>query len=477
MSLHAGQWVGERFRIIRLLGEGGMGAVYEAEQVGLDRHVALKVMHPHIASAPGFAERFQREAQVLARLRHPGSVEVYDYGLDQGLLFLAMEQVSGETLETLVQREGPLDAARAVGLVVQVLEVLEAAHALGIVHRDLKPANLFLEPHPQGERVKVLDFGLAALEGPENARLTQEGMAVGTPGFMSPEQMRGLPLDGRSDLYAVGCVLYELLAGVAPFPSMPSAEMAVAHLYKPVTPLRLVRWGLSVSEPLEAVVMKALEKLPAARPADATAMRQALLAVFQQPGGGLAGRRGEGKKLERALVPHELVEPRPVVGGAPVAVLAARASEVGPGLVKSLAACGFQARVVLADEPLAGFGALLVVADGREALPQARALAARPGCPPVLLCGSSNDWELVTGALEGSASEELRAAAGHALGGLAVGSTSAFLPFNLQQIQTQVSLVEQQAQACLRFPRPQCHKNPPAPRPLLRPATCPYHRQ
>ncbi len=304
MSLSPGELIAERFRIVRLLGEGGMGAVYEAEQVGLGRRVALKVMHPHIATAPGFAERFQREAQVLARLRHPGSVEVYDSGLDQGVLYLAMEQVSGETLETLVQREGALPVARAVGLMVQVLEVLEAAHALGIVHRDLKPANLFLEPHPQGERVKVLDFGLASLEGPENARLTQEGMAVGTPGFMSPEQMRGQPLDGRSDLYAVGCVLYELLAGTAPFPPMPSAEMAVAHLYKPVPPLRSAFRGLSIPESLESVVMKAVEKLPGSRPADATSMRRALLAVLQVPVGGgdrEAGRGGqEGQARARA---------------------------------------------------------------------------------------------------------------------------------------------------------------------------------
>ncbi len=397
-----GQLLGERFRILRPLGEGGMGVVYEAEQLGLERRVALKVMHPHIASAPGFTERFQREAQVLARLRHPGSVEVYDHGLDAGMLYLAMELVYGETVDSVMQREGVLPVTRAVGLAVQVLEVLEAAHALGIVHRDLKPANLFLETHGRSERVKVLDFGLATLSGGEEARLTQQGMAVGTPGFMSPEQMRGLPLDGRSDLYALGCVLYELLAGAPPFPVMPSVEVSAAHLYKPIPPLREARPDLAFSERLEAAVMRALEKLPERRPADAVAMRQELLAVLAEPVDAVAPKkRGEGKKSERGLVRHEVPEPRPVPGGLPVGVLASRDGGTEGSLVSALAACGFQARTASAPESLEGLGALLVIAEGRESLAQARALATRPGAPPVLLCGPAEDWELVTGALEG----------------------------------------------------------------------------
>ncbi|AKJ05776.1 serine/threonine-protein kinase [Archangium gephyra] len=404
--LEPGTVVAERFRVLRSLGKGGMGTVYEAEQLGLGRHVALKVMHPHIASAPGFSERFQREAQVLARLRHPGSVEVYDYGLDSGLLFLAMERVSGETVDSLLMREGALPVPRAVDLAVQVLEVLEAAHAQGIVHRDLKPANLFLESSPGGERVKVLDFGLAALGGELHARLTQEGMSVGTPGFMSPEQMRGHPTDGRSDLYSLGCVLYELLTGFPPFPVMPSAEIVVAHLYKPVPPFHEVRPDLSVPERLESLVRRAMEKLPGARPPDAAAMRQELLAVLAEPLGPppLPKKRGEGKKTERGLggARHEVPVPKPMPGGTPVGVLVPRHQETaGNTLVMSLAACGFQAWVASETEPWEAFGALLVVADGRESLAWARALAARPGSPPVLLCGPADDWDLVTGALEG----------------------------------------------------------------------------
>ncbi|HEY0096498.1 MAG TPA: serine/threonine-protein kinase, partial [Archangium sp.] len=367
--LAPGTVVAGRFRVLRSLGQGGMGAVYKAEQLGLGRHVALKVMHPHIASAPGFTERFQREAQVLARLRHPGSVEVYDHGLDAGMLYLAMELVYGETVDSVLQREGILPVTRAVGLAVQVLEVLEAAHALGIVHRDLKPANLFLETHGRGERVKVLDFGLATLSGGEEVRLTQQGMAVGTPGFMSPEQMRGLPLDGRSDLYSLGCVLYELLVGAPPFPVMPSAEVSAAHLYKPIPPLREARTDLSFSESLEAAVMRALEKLPERRPVDAMAMRQELLAVLAEPVGERPQKkRGEGKKSERGLVQHEVPVPRPVPGGLPVGVLASREAGTEDSLVSALSSCGFQAWATSAQAPLDGFGVLLVVAEGRESL-------------------------------------------------------------------------------------------------------------
>jgi eukaryotic-like serine/threonine-protein kinase len=399
VTLASGRIIGGRFRVLRALGEGGMGAVYEAEQQGLGRRVALKVMHPHVAHSPGFVERFQREAQVLARLRHPGSVEVYDYGLDAGLLYLAMEKVAGETLEALLLRERSLAVPRAVGLAVQALEVLEAAHALGIVHRDLKPANLFLEPHPEGERLKVLDFGLAALLHSTQARLTQEGMAVGTPGFMPPEQLRGLRVDGRGDLYSLGCILYEMLTGLAPFPSMPSAELAVAHVYRPVPPPREVRPDLLLSARLVAVVMKSLEKLPSARPADAGAMRAELLAVLAENGGEPARARGEGKKQDRGGLARE-APPRVVPGETPVAVLASRDSLAAP-LLTALAACGFQARRLAEGESWAGLGALLVVADGPGSLARAREWAARPGVPPVLLCGPAEDWDLVTGALEG----------------------------------------------------------------------------
>ncbi|WP_434388456.1 protein kinase domain-containing protein [Melittangium boletus] len=399
MTLQAGRVIGGRFRVLRPLGAGGMGAVYEAEQQGLGRLVALKIMHPHVAQAPGFTERFHREAQVLARLHHPGSVEVYDYGLDAGFLYLAMERVTGETLEAVLQREGALEPGRAVDIAAAVLDVLEAAHALGIVHRDLKPANLFLERPPEGERVKVLDFGLAMLAQPGQGRLTQEGLTVGTPGFMSPEQLRGLPVDARSDLYSLGCVLYESLTGLMPFPVMPSAELAAAHLYRPVTPLNEARPDLALPERLSALVMKALEKLPGARPADAAAMRAELLAAREAAGAQrVSGRRGEGKKHERLTSPLQAAV-KPAPGDVSVGVVASRAG--GGPLLEALATCGFRARSVSAEEAWTGLDAVLVLAEGRETLERARQWARRPGTPPVLLCGPAEDWDLVTGALEG----------------------------------------------------------------------------
>jgi serine/threonine-protein kinase len=397
-TLEVGQTLARRYRILRLVGEGGMGSVYEAMQLNLGRRLALKVLHPHIVRVPGVPERFQREAEVLARLRHPGSVEVLDYGVEGEFLFLAMDLLQGETVEERVLREGLLPVPRVMEVGVRVLEVLQAAHALGIVHRDLKPTNLFFEMHDGAERVKVLDFGLAALVGEDAARLTRTGLAVGTPGFMPPEQLRGQQVDGRSDLYALGCVLYELLTGTPPFPTTFSAELTAAHLYQPVRPLRQVRPDRDIPEPLEAVVLKALEKLPSARPPDAASMRRELQALLEAPA---QTKRGEGKKSDRRLAPLAVAEPKPVQGALPVGVLAPREGGTEDTLLRALSAGGFQAHAVASDKSLEGLSALLVAAtNGSEALARAKALASRPGSPPVLLCGPADDWTLVTGALE-----------------------------------------------------------------------------
>ena len=398
-TLEVGQTIAGRYRILRLVGEGGMGSVYEALQLSLGRPLALKVLHPHIVRVPGVPERFKREAEVLARLRHPGSVEVLDYGVEGEHLFLAMELLQGETVEERVLREGLLSVPRVMEVGVRVLEVLEAAHALGIVHRDLKPTNLFFETHDGAERVKVLDFGLAALVGEDAARLTRTGLAVGTPGFMPPEQLRGQQVDGRSDLYALGCVLYELLSGTPPFPTTFSAELTAAHLYQPVRPLRQVRPDRDIPAALEAVVLKALEKLPSARPPDAASMRRELQALLQSPA--VAPKRGEGKKSDRGLAPLAVAEPKPMHGALPVGVLAPREGGTEDSLLMALSAGGFQAQALASDKSLEGLSALLVAAtSGGEALARAKALASRPGSPPVLLCGPADDWALVTGALE-----------------------------------------------------------------------------
>src|SRR5579862_8157708 len=223
----AGRVLAGRFAIESLIGSGAMGAVYRARHVGLDKLVAVKVLHRDAASNPTFAARLRREAKAASRLDHPNSVRVIDFGEEpDGLLYIAMELLDGVDLESLLQLEGPLAEARIVALLSQVLAALDAAHKLGIVHRDLKPANIMIvrgvdeEGRPR-ETVKVCDFGIAKtpeasqMSG-EAASLTTEGILVGTPSYMSPEQCRGEALDPRADIYSLGIVLYELLVGVAP---------------------------------------------------------------------------------------------------------------------------------------------------------------------------------------------------------------------------------------------------------------------
>jgi serine/threonine protein kinase len=202
-----GTLYGGRFRILEQLGSGGMGTVYKAEQVALRREVALKLMHPYLAQAPGQAERFHREAHVLAKLHHKNSVEVYDLGEAEGTLFIAMELLAGNGLDDLLRAGGPMQPQRAIAITAQVLDALSAAHELGVVHRDLKPANVFL---CQDGQVKVLDFGLAHAFG-------QRRLDGGTPAYMAPEQWTGAPEDERTDVFALGVLLHRLVSGALPF--------------------------------------------------------------------------------------------------------------------------------------------------------------------------------------------------------------------------------------------------------------------
>ena len=337
-----GRTLAGRFHLLRVLGQGGMGTVYEAEQVGLSRHVALKVLHSHIAASPGAVARFQREATLMARLHHPGAAHVYDFGEDAGELFLAMEHLHGETLEAVMDREGPLPLSVAVDVAAQVLEVLEAAHALGIVHRDLKPANVMLTGELSSPRVKVLDFGLAQMvDGSPQARITASGMVHGTPAYMSPEQCRGEPVNGRSDLYSMGCLLHGLITGQPPFGESPAAEVMSGHLYSPPPPLRQLRPQLEIPAALETLVLDCLEKRPEQRPENAQVVRMRLqraltpsITLSQVP-------RGEGKKKDRPPA-----APRPatldIPTELPVGVLDVGAPAGSMGVGTALASVGFQ---------------------------------------------------------------------------------------------------------------------------------------
>jgi serine/threonine protein kinase len=264
-----------RYEIVRLLGEGGMGRVWLARQLDLGRQVVIKVMHEHIAADPAFRERFQRETLLLARFQHPYVVTLYDASWNdpQGPC-IVMEYVRGVPLDLLLQRNGRLSPPRVGRLLGQLCEALQAAHQEGIIHRDLKPANLMVvDADTPYEKIKVMDFGLAkAIRGParqgKSATTTGVDFAVGTPGYISPEQVRGDPLDHRSDLYSVGVLLYELLAGRLPFTGADTMEILLAHATE--EPPTFAELGVDWVPPaIEAVVRRCLAKDPAERPQSA----------------------------------------------------------------------------------------------------------------------------------------------------------------------------------------------------------------
>ena len=256
----------ERYELEERLGAGGMASVYRGTDRLLDRTVAVKVLDRMLGRDPEFVERFRREARAAAGLTHPGTVSVYDTGEDAGRRFIVMELVEGETLADLLAREAPLHPDRAAVLGAEVLEALAAAHDRGLVHRDVKPGNVLLTP--EGEP-KVTDFGIARAAASET--LTMGSKVLGTAAYLAPEQARGRRVDARCDLYAMGCVLYEMLAGAPPFTGESVISIATKHLHEEPPPL-----PRSVPPAIASVVMRALEKDPEDRFPDARAMGDAL---------------------------------------------------------------------------------------------------------------------------------------------------------------------------------------------------------
>ena len=275
LPLDAGDLVGRilagRYRILRRLGVGAMGAVYVAEHTRIGRQDAIKVLRAAMARDPEAIARFTRGARNVSRIRHPNVCTLYDFGnTEEGFHFLAMEFVDGPTLGTLLEREGPLPLNRAVHLIGQVGEALQAAHALGIIHRDLKPDNIMVARAADGtEQVKVVDFDIA--RGPaeeEGPAVTRHGFVVGTPEYMSPEQLTGDPLDGRSDIYSMALVLFRMLTGRLPFEGSTAQEIMVQRLTREPATLEEAT-GLPFPEALEAAVARGLRRRADERPADA----------------------------------------------------------------------------------------------------------------------------------------------------------------------------------------------------------------
>jgi serine/threonine protein kinase len=277
------------YRIVKRVGSGGMGVVYRAEETGLgDRPVALKLLAPALADDPGFRARFLREMRVAAAIDHPNIVPIYRAGEDRGQLYLAMRYVHASDLRRALEAEGRLEPGRALAILDQVARALDAAHARGLVHRDVKPGNILLAPpvlDGDPEHVYLVDFGLARADSDDRS-IGGGGWFLGTPRYAAPEQAAGRPVDGRTDGYALGCVLYECLTGRPPFPDGPGEAVLLAHLE--ATPPRVTIQRPDLPPAIDQVVARALAKAPEDRfpscRALITAARQALTQTTPAPG-------------------------------------------------------------------------------------------------------------------------------------------------------------------------------------------------
>jgi serine/threonine protein kinase len=291
-----GKTLGGRYRIAGVIGAGSMATVYRAEQAGDPPQVALKIMNPAISGDPRFLRRFRREAMTAARFSHPNTARIFEYGVDGRHVFIAMELAPGREVAELLAEERRFSERRAAQIMVEVCGALEAAHAGGIVHRDLKPENIMIHQEPRDptvDRIKVLDFGLAKLleEAPASSAkgselsvtrsaITSMGAVIGTPEYISPEQARSEPVDARSDIYACGVLLYQMVTGRAPFTDGAALEIIVRHVREAPRPPGEQVHGLNPW--FESIILRALSKHPSQRQQSAAELRADLLLVLPE---------------------------------------------------------------------------------------------------------------------------------------------------------------------------------------------------
>ncbi|WP_437814408.1 serine/threonine-protein kinase [Sorangium sp. So ce1078] len=296
--LPPGHRVASRYTVESVIGEGASGVVYRAARDEDGRRVALKVIHRHLSGTPQIFRRYHREAAILKRIEGPHVVRMLDFVEEGGLLVIALEHIDGSSLEELLREHAPIEVDRAIDIALQICSALETAHAAGVVHRDLKPANVLVErpgtppahppgggaPSPLAGCVRVVDFGLAKVVHGEQMTtgLTEQDMIFGTPEYMAPEQVRGEDVDPRCDIYALGCILYEMVVGAVPFSKRtPIAVMTAQIAEQPLPPRSGKRDGL-ISAGLEAVILRALAKERAERHPSARAFADALRACRER---------------------------------------------------------------------------------------------------------------------------------------------------------------------------------------------------
>ena len=275
-----GRTLNHRYVVGDKIGEGGFGAVFRGKQIATGREVALKILHPHNVSDETIVARFRREAEACSKLRDPHTVTTYDFDeTPDGILYLAMELLRGQSLHQVQKAEGPLGYARVLKILDQVAASLAEAHRNGIVHRDMKPENVFIESRDGDDHVKVLDFGIAKVVSDERQvpALTAVGQTLGTLEFMSPEQLRGQKLDGRSDIYALGMMSYEMLTGVLPFQGAKSPiEIINFHMKQAPPPPSKLKEGVRIPEAVDEIIVKMVAKNRDDRFADTDALRAAI---------------------------------------------------------------------------------------------------------------------------------------------------------------------------------------------------------
>ena len=282
-----GRTLDEKYLVEEHLGAGGMGAVYRARHLSMDRPVAIKFLQQRLVEDEAARVRFHTEARAAVKLSHPNAISVTDFGQTaEGVVYIVMELLEGRTLREIVSREAPLETARAISIMLQASDAVAAAHDAGIIHRDLKPSNILItQSADQPAAVKVLDFGIATFSADDDedaTALAQTHTIIGTPRYMSPEQHNGNDLTPAADVYSLGVILYEMLTGMVPFSGSTPAEIAQKHANNPPHPLREI--VAAIPEDVEHDVMHALEKQPADRPANAGAFRRELLDTAERLG-------------------------------------------------------------------------------------------------------------------------------------------------------------------------------------------------